>query len=358
MKFFHKKNIFPILIHLYLIQISSENEEKQLERIKNAINLVLTSSNGIIDKASLTFEYEKYNITLNNLKILKLFNKDLTITKEINDNNEILLNLSNLMVTIQCDIMIQLFSHKKEKIKNKPIFFELYFNEMKFKLINNYRIEFSSSNVESINYINLETLDYFSDFNNKKLCIFYEDEKEPILLDDIDSKLKEIFKNKFEEKIKEKQNNFNLFTYDMIQLFDNYHYNMTITDYKEFNYIFFLEPQKFLVEENDINLDLEKNSIKIKYFTLKGIYIYYLLPNQYFNFVMKCQKNKEHFIYERNENTTKMEFILSDCSITDNNYQFETESLSYNPEIIEVLQKYYINYLKESAEKYYKDIFE
>ena len=53
-----------------------------------------------------------------------------------------------------------------------------------------------------------------------------------------------------------------------------------------------------------------------------------------------------------------MEFILSDCSITDNNYQFETESLSYNPEIIEVLQKYYINYLKESAEKYYKDLFE
>ena len=122
MKFFHKKNIFPILIHLYLIQISSENEEKQLERIKNAINLILTRSNGIIDKASLTFVYEKYNITLNNLKILKLFNKDLTITKDINDNNEILLNLSNFMVTIQCDIIIQLFDHKKEKIKNKPIF--------------------------------------------------------------------------------------------------------------------------------------------------------------------------------------------------------------------------------------------
>ena len=122
MKFFHKKNIFPILIHLYLIQISSENEEKQLERIKNAINLILTRSNGIIDKASLTFEYEKYIITLNNLKILKLFNKDLTITKEINDKNEILLNLSNFMVTIQCDIIIQLFAHKKEKIKNKPIF--------------------------------------------------------------------------------------------------------------------------------------------------------------------------------------------------------------------------------------------
>ena len=352
-----KMNIFLFFIYIYLFQISSENEQNQLERITNAINLIISRTNGIIDKTSLTFEYEKYNISLKNFKILKPLKKDIKLTKEINEHNEIIFNLENISATIQCDIFIQLFAQKKENIKYKTIFFELYFNEMKFKLINNFHIEFLSSNVEAINY-NLKNLEYFSDFNNKKLCIFYEDEKEPIILEDIDSKLKEIFKNKFEEKIKEKQNNFNLFTYDMIQLFDNYHYNMTITDYKEFNYIFFLEPQKFLVEENDINLDLEKNSIKIKYFTLKGIYIYYLLPNQYFNFVMKCQKNKEHFIYERNENTTKMEFILSDCSITDNNYQFETESLSYNPEIIEVLQKYYINYLKESAEKYYKDLFE
>ena len=355
MKFFHKKNIFPILIHLYLIQISSENEEKQLERIKNAINLVLTRSNGIIDKASLTFEYEKYNITLNNLKILKLFNKDLAITKEINDNNEILLNLSNLMVTIQCDIIIQLFAHKKEKIKNKPIFFELYFNEMKFKLINNYRFEFSSSNVDSINYINLETLDYFSDFNNKKLCIFYEDEKEPILLEDIDSKLKEIFKNKFEEKIKGKQNNFNLFTYDMIHIFDNYHYNITTSKY---NYITFLEPKKFKVEENDINLDLEKNSISIKYFSLIGIYEYQLIPGNYYNFKISCQRNKEHFRYERNENNTNLKFIISDCSITDDNEQFDTYSFDYNDEIKDIVQNYYANYLKERSEDYYKNIFE
>jgi len=357
--FFHKKNnIFLLLIYLYFIQISSENEEKQLERIKNAINLILTRANGIIDKDSLTFEYEKYNITLKNSKILKLFNKNLTITKEVNDKNETFFNISNIVTTIQCDIIIQLFSQKKEIIKYKSIFFELYFNEIKFKLINNYKIEFSSSNVESINYINVENLDYFSDFNNKKVCIFYEDEKEPILLEDMDSKLIEIFQNKFEEKIKEKQNKINLFTYDMIQIFDNYHYKININDYSEFIYIFFLEPQKFQVEENDINLDLEKNSISIKYFTLKGVYVYYLLPYMYFNFVMKCQKDKKQFIYERNENGTKLEFILSDCSITDDNYQFQTESLNYNAEIIKILENYYIDYLKESVENYYKDIFE
>jgi hypothetical protein len=253
--FFPKMNIFLLFIYINLIQISSENEQKQFKRISNAINLIISRTNGIIDKTSLTFEYEKYNISLKNFKILKPLKKDIKITKEINDYNEIIFNLENISTTIQCDIFIQLLAQKKEQIKYKTIFFELYFNEMKFKLINNFRIEFLSSNAEAINY-NLKNLEYFSDFNNKKLCIFYEDEKEPILLEDIDSKLKEIFKNKFEEKIKGKQNNFNLFTYDMIHIFDNYHYNITTSKY---NYITFLEPKKLKVEENDINLDLEKN---------------------------------------------------------------------------------------------------
>ena len=352
--YFPKMNIFLLLIYIYLIQISSENEQKQLERITNAINLIISRTNGIIDKTSLTFEYEKYNISLKNFKILKPLKKDVKITKEINDYNEIIFNLENISTTIQCDIFIQLLAQKKEQIKYKTIFFELYFNEMKFKLINNFRIEFLSSNAEAINY-NLKNLEYFSDFNNKKLCIFYEDEKEPIILEDIDSKLKEIFKNKFEEKIKEKQNNFNLFTYDMIHLFDNHHYNITTSKY---NYITFLEPKKFKVEENDINLDLEKNSISIKYFSLIGIYEYQLIPENYYNFKISCQRNKEHFRYERNENNTNLKFILSDCSITDDNEQFDTYSFDYNDEIKDIVQNYYANYLKERSEDYYKNIFE
>ena len=352
--FYSKMNIFLLFIYIYLIQISSENEQKQLERITNAINLIISRTNGIIDKTSLTFEYEKYNISLKNLKLLKPLKKDIKITKEINDYNEIIFNLKNISVTIQCDIFIQIFAQKKENIKYKTIFFELNFNEMKFKLINNFRIEFLSSNVEAINY-NLKNLEYFSDFNNKKICIFYEDEKEPIILEDIDYKLKEIFKNKFEEKIKEKQNNFNLFTYDMIQLFDNYHYNITTSKY---NYITFLEPKKFKVEENDINLDLGKNSISIKYFSLIGIYEYQLIPENYYNFKISCQRDKEHFRYERNENIINFEFIISDCSITDDNDKFDTYSFDYYDEIKDIVQNYYADYLYKSSEDYYKNIFE
>ena len=351
MKILYKKNIFLLFIYIYIIKISSENEQRQLERFKNAINLIISRANGIIDKTSLTFEYEKYNITLNNMKILKPFNKGIKIIKEKNEN-ETFLNVSNVMLTIQCDKLIQLFTQKEEKIKYRDIFFESYFNEIQFKLINNYHIELSSSNIESINYINLDNLEYFSDFNSKKKCIFYEEEKEPIILEYFDSKLKEIFKNKFEEKIKETQKSFNLLTYDMIQLFDNYHFNETVTDYS-LSSIFLVEPQKIKLEENNINLDLQKNCISIKNFVLTGIYLY--LGETFFNFKMECQNGKEHLIYERNEKGTKIEFFLSGCSITDNNGQLDQ---NYYDEIKKILQDYYINYLKESAEKYYKDIFE
>ena len=52
-----------------------------------------------------------------------------------------------------------------------------------------------------------------------------------------------------------------------------------------------------------------------------------------------------------------MEFILSDCLITDDNKNEGGESMNYNKEIKTYIQKYYIDYLKQSAEKYYKDIF-
>ena len=349
-----KMNILLIFIYIFLIEISSENEQKQIERIKNAIYLIVSRANGIIDKSSFTFEYEKYNITLNNLRILKPFNKDITIIKEMN-NNEIIFNLKNIKATIICDISIQLFIQAEKTTKYRKIFFEIFFDEIKFKLINDFFIEFSSLNIENITHNNFENLDYFADFNNKERCIFYEEEKEPIILENYDSKLKEIFKNKFEEKIKERQKNFNLFTYDMIQLFDNYKFNIT-KDKNE--YIFFLEPKKIKVEESDINLDKDNNIISINYFKLIGIYKFQYEPEKYFNFTINCYKRKEQFRYERNNNMTKLNFIIKDCSITDDNEHYEGFSFDYNQEIIDIVQTSYANYLKESSEKYFKDIFE
>ena len=356
--FFHKKNIFIIFIFILLIKITLGNEQKQLERYTKTIELILSRSFGTIENSSsLIFQYEKYNISINNLRILKPFNKDLNITKEINNTNEIYFKTLGLNATIQGDILIYLFPKRQEIIEYKSIFFEIYFDNIKFKIINNFHIEFVSSNIESIIYNNLDNLDYFSDFNNKKSCFLYEEGKDAKLLKDYDSTLKKIFKNKFEEKIKKKENIFNLLTYDVIQLFNNYEFNKTYNGSDESKQITSLATKKLKVDEDNININFENNSLILKSFHLKGIYEYVIKYQDYFSFDINCTKNKEHFKFEKNENDNKMEFILSDCLITDDNKNEGGESMNYNEEIKTYIQKYYIDYLKQSAEKYYKDIF-
>ena len=353
---FNNKYIFLLFIFSFLIKLSCENEEKLLERYKNAIKLILSRANGIIKDFSLTFEYEKYNVTLNNIKILKPFYKNNNFSKKENDNGTFFI-IDNIMTTIKGDIFIQLFSQKEEKIKYKPIFFEIYFKEIIFKLINKFRIEFSSLEIESFNSIHSKNLEYFRDFNNKIICIFYEGKKEPIILEDIyyDSKLKEVFQNQFEEKIKETQTKINLLTYDMIYIYNNNPFKIKTED--EYNYISYLEPKKIELDENDINLDFENNSISIKFFTLKGVYLYYLLLDTYYNFSVQCKKDIEHFKFKiNNNNKVEMGLFLSDCTITDDNFDFDTYSIDYFDEIKNILNSHYMKYLRLKAEEYFKEI--
>ena len=353
MKYFNQKRFILFAIFIILVKLSSQNDQKQLERFKNSIYLLISRTKGIINNTSFIFEYEKYNITLVNFFILKPFSKNLTINKEKNENNETILNLNNIAVTIKADIIIKLLARKDEQIYYNSIFFELYFNEIKFKLINNFYIEFYSSNIESFIYNNLENLSIFSEFNEKKICIFYEEEKELIMLEEYDSKLKEIFREKFEEKIIDRQKYFNLLTYDLIHILDNYPYYF---ESNAFYYIMELCIKKFNVDENDINLNIENNTISINYFQLNGNYLYSGFTNLYFDFNITCYLNREHFNFKRNNNETNIKFSLKDCVIKDNNYDFETYAIDYEKEIRTIIENYYINYLKNITNIYYNDI--
>jgi len=352
MKYFNQKRFILFYIFIFLVKQSYQNEQKQLERFKNSINLLISQTKGIINNNSLIFEYDKHNITLKNFVILKPFNNNSTIKKEKNENNEIFLNVNYLTVLIKADIIIQLLVRKEEPIYNNSIFFELYFKEIKFKLINNFNIDFYSSKIESLIYNNLDNLEIFKEFNDKKLCIFYEEEKEPIFLEDYDSKLKEVFRIKFEEKIKDRQKYFNLLTYDMINLFDNYPYKFISNN---FNYIMELYLKKFKVGENDIKLNLENNSISMNYFTLKGIYLFEGFSDLYFDFNITCYKDVEHFIFQRNNNETYIAFSIKDCNISDNN--FDIFDNVQDEEIRDIIQNYYANYIKNITSIYYNDIF-
>ena len=354
MNFFILKRYILYFICFYLIQITNENEQKQLERYKNAIYLILTRINGLIDNLSLTFEYNKYNITFKDFKILKPFSPKIMI-ENITIKEDTLLNISDIITTIEANVFIQLFIQKEDIISLKPIFFELDFDEIIFKLNNNNEVEYFSSNIDMFSFKQLEKLFFFHDFNNEE-CIFYEGKKEPIVLVDVDFKLKEILKAKLEEKIIEKQKSFNILTYDMIHIFDNTKFNSTF----DYNYITALSVKKINLDEEDIYLHLHNNSISIHYFSIVGKFGYIGFTSEYFNYKVQCRRNKEHFVFKYNNNNNKVEikFNLEDCVIDDDNEYFKTEEYEYHKQIKQILQNDYVNYLKENADAYYNSIVE
>ena len=352
MNFFIFGRYILYFICIYLIQITNENEQVLLERYKNSVYLLLTRINKIIDNFSLTFEYNKYNITFNNFKILKPFTQNLSMNKETNEKDETFITIGDIMTTFEANVFIQLFTQKDELIDMKPIFFELFFDEIKFKIINNFEVQFFSSNVETLTYKQLDKLNFFSDFNNKIKCIFYEDEKEPIILDDMDSKLTEILKKKFDQKIIEKQNNINILTYDMIKIFDNNPFKFL--NYS-FNYVNDLSLKKINLDGNDIIIN--HNSINIKYFSITGKFQYIDLNYDFFNFDMQCRKDRVHFIFKYNKNGTEIKFDIDDCIIDDDSYLFDSVNLEYHRAIKTIIKNYYANYLKEKADEYYNNIF-
>ena len=177
MKYFNKKRFILFYIYIFLVKQSYQNEQKQLERLKNSINLLISQTKGIINNISLIFEYDKHNITLKNFVILKPFNNNSTINKEKNENNETFLKVNYLTVLIKADIIIQLLVRKEEPIYNNSIFFELYFKEIKFKLINNFNIDFYSSKIESLIYNNLDNLEIFKEFNLLKNYAYFMKKK-------------------------------------------------------------------------------------------------------------------------------------------------------------------------------------
>ena len=349
MNFSFFKRYILYFICIYLINITNENDQNQLERYKNSIYLLLTKVDGIIGDLSLTFQYNKYNITFKNFNIIKPISPNIQIEKEINEENEVILKIGDIMTTIEAKVFIQLFTQKDQIINHKSIFFEMFFDVIKFKLINNHEVQFVSSNIEMFSYKPLEKLFYFNDFNNAE-CLFYEGEKSPVLLVDIDFKLTEILKEEFDKKIISIQKKFNILTYDMIQIFDKSPFNSTY----DFNYITALYITKINVDSN--NICLNNTKININYFSITGKYRYNGYVDEYFNYKVNCVKNKEHFSFNYSNNKAMIKFSLEDCFIEDDNEFFRTMEIEYHKEIKSIIENYYVNYLNENADKYYNNI--
>ena len=202
-----QNKIFICLTHFIFISIiiqTYETNNKSLERIENGIRFIFSNIEGLIDGKSFSLLYEKYNITFNNLRILKPFINRHEIYEEKN-NNDIYYSLNDIILDYKAEVDIQIFSEYNDAIKHGNIFFKINFENIKFK-----------SKIKFVNYSFLSELNFFTDFNQMKNCTFHETGKDTIDIDDLNSKLKEYFNEAFVEKIKEIEKNFNLLTYDLI----------------------------------------------------------------------------------------------------------------------------------------------
>ena len=280
----------------YFIFISSinhtlQNEEKKIERIQNSFKFILSQIKGIINETSFSFLYDKYDIIFTNFRILKPIVSQLNLIEE-KSIDETFYIIKDLLITFQAEIYIQLFSGENNVIEYGNIFFENTFDTIKFQLINDYYIRYCESNINFVNHILFDKLDYFSNFNNKNKCHFYEQGKEPIILEDIDLKLKEIFKSDFEKKIKENEKIFNLLTYDMIYIFDNSTAEFEINH----QYLEYIEINKLKTDINYINFNSSENSVKILEITIRGIYYLFGLD---FDFQISCSNNIDYLIQSK-----------------------------------------------------------
>ena len=352
----YDKTILLYFIFLSLILESYQNEQKKIERIEGTIKLIISSIIEELNETSFTFEYKKYNISFDKFKLIKPLLDNIKINKE-NKNNEIFYKINKINITYIFDLGIKLFANPNNIIIDKSRFIIANFEEIKFKFIDEYNIEFISSEISSINFLKnnkLYNLDYFSDFNMKKSCNFYESGKKPIIIDEIDQKIKDILNKMFDAKIKELEKNINILSYDFLNISNNCE-RINIED-------------RYPVE----NFQIKKLKTKVEYMTYnkttKSIIFdnlifegnfYSSYCNDYVNFSLKCGRKFNIYkstplIFNRSKSNNYIKIDIGEC-----NYEDDSEIVidDQTVEVKETLINEFPKQLNKNIDDYYKNIF-
>lgn len=357
MKFYQKKYIlYLLLILISLIYKSIQNEQEKLERIEDTIKLILLKMKGQLNITEFSFKYNKYSIAFNNIRLLKPLNNNINIYQEKNKENEIFYVLKSININFIIDLNIKLLSNPNSIVTDESLGVQCNYNEIKFKLIDDYNIELHSCDMNNF-YMSKSNkilgLDFFKDFNNGKNCTFIDGENEPLIIEDITVKLKEMFNQILKDRIKEIEKNNNLLFYDMMKILNNI---TKVFEKEENEYVNLFELYNIATKDNYINFNKEDNSIKISNFTISGDY--YEANVYYIYFYFFCGDNKNHFIYKKNKENKYFDIFLDDCEFfAENYYGFVDENVE-KKEIINGITIDFKDLLNKKAEEYYKNTLE
>ena len=346
------------LIFISLFNKSNQNEQKKKERIENTIKLILSSMIGITNTTSFTFKYKKYKIIFSNFKLIKPLIQNIKIIQKKNDKNELLFIINNFNIAYNLDLNISLCSNSNINLQDKSRFVEANFGEIKFKLISDYYIELDSSYINSINFFTnniLGNLDFFSDFKNGQSCMFYEDNQNPIKIDNLNDTYKLIFNKLFNEKIKETEKNVNLLTYDLIQIFNSATEKL---EAQNLNFIEYFQVTKFFTKSNEIIINKENNTIQIKNILIIGKYFSSTLDNINFNYtcVNKYKNDNKIFLTFKiiPKNKNYIEIGINSCEY---NNDFNSQLPDSTDDLDNLIKNILVNYLNKKVDYYYNNIF-
>jgi len=352
----YEKTILFYFIFISLFLESYQNEQKKIERIEGTIKLIISSIIGELNATSFTFDYKRYSISFDNFKLIKPLLNDIKINKE-NKNNEIFYKINKINITYIFDLGIKLFANPNNIIKDKSRFIIANFEEIKFKFIDDYNIEFISSEINSIDFLKnnkLNNLDYFSDFNEKKTCNFYESENRPITINNVDQKIKEMFNKMFDAKIKELEKNINILSYDILNILNNCKRIYFDEGYPIENFLI----KKLKTKAEYMTYNKTTKSIIFDNLIFEGDF-YSSYNKDYVNFSYKCWRKFKYvkstpFVFNRSKSNDYIKINIENCDYEDDS---KIEISDQTTELEDKLVKEFPKQLNKIIDEYYKNIF-
>jgi len=344
-------NILILFIGILFLKGTKE-EFNNTKRIEGAVKLLLSSlenNQNYHPNKSFSLKYSKYEIVFENFKIISSAMDNLYLYESKNSG---ISSFKNITFEFVFDINLKILS--KNEIRKIDNFLDLEINFINFKYINeDDYLEFDSFgdinsplNLIKTNFY-FESMDYFYEFKERKVCLCKVNNKE-YQLEDPNVFMLNFLQDIIQTYIQRIINKNILLTYDAYIIFNNTIKRIECSDETKNKYkIEYININKILIPSRAIKeQEYLKNKIFIYNINFLGFY-YSSLYKKAINFTFELDQNKESPIYLLNRVMSHhLENIIIYCKFC-NEHTKELEAVKFS------INKEYAKILNESIKNYY-----
>ncbi len=342
------------LLIIALLFGESHEEFNMTKRIEKAVIYMLSTLENIApyDSRSVTLKYSKYKIFFNNFRIISPITDNISLSKFSEDSNIYIFN--NITFGFIYDITIYFAQEKYTFIKDN--YLESTFTSMSFKFDENYDfLSFESfgdlnsdNNLLKFN-MDINLLDFFKEFNERKPCLSIIDKEETqYQLRDPNEFIMTFLQNLTKKfYIKKVEDISILLSYDAYEILNNSLGTIDCSDKTKNKYhIIYITINKILIPHDEIELNRYLKS-KLLIHQLKIIGKYFSSKhNTEIDFKVELDESNAIILYNKKVNFyfDKLIYTCFFCK----EHPEELESLKF------AFENDYGNYIKEIVNNYYQ----